>query len=235
MSPCDAVYVFPPVQLWNFTEPGDTVTERIVGTTLRCAVTLPLPPNAGGSCPLGGGSDECLAKTNSPISTATSTNMPPLRPMMPSHPRHAAGRGPSLHPDPQTRTPPAEDRGSDQDQPADHPPGPGPEREPGPRRRPRRDPEFEPGRRGRAEVDARRHRRRGAGDHDVADVVARRGVGRSDELERNARRLLRRQLAAEVIDADPRFRDGPARAGRKALHPDGHRFGLGTRIDDVQG
>src|ERR1700761_362086 len=104
----ETVLPAPPEQLPKSTEPGDTVTERIVGTTFRCAVTLPLPPNAGGfwplPFPLGSDTDaaavpvagefECRPKANSASSTTPMT-IRALRLMVPSRAIHAvADRSP---------------------------------------------------------------------------------------------------------------------------------------------
>src|ERR1700678_1806729 len=137
----------------------------MVGTTLRCAFTLPLPLNVGGSLPGGSwpllAAGECLANANSPISAITTT-IRAVRPM---------SSAPSLDPDPEPGAPPASDDDREQRQPADHQPFPSGKGEPGPRRGSWRDRELEIGGRRGAEVDTRGRRPSRASHHDVADVI----------------------------------------------------------------
>src|SRR5581483_11377822 len=106
-------------------EPGDTTTDLIVGTTLRCPVVVELGPNEAVS--LGEPSEEPRLKRNKMTRTAAKT-IRALRPMVASK---LASLDLvtllallALKPDPQPAAPHRESRRADDSEDGDHPPLP---------------------------------------------------------------------------------------------------------------
>src|SRR5262252_4145654 len=100
----------------------------------------------------------------------------------------------ALHPDAEPGLAHGEHHGSEQDHDEQGPEGWGEHRRPEPRRRVRRHPEIEQGRGSRAEVRPVGGQLPGSYGHDVAQVGAGFGAGRYHQFQRDADRMVRREL-----------------------------------------